>query len=51
MAAVIQVVTLDNRDYILRYKDFSYREVDKLLEYIENQIKHSEGSKINIRKW
>lgn len=42
---------MDSKDYIERYKDFTYGEVDELLDFVRQQIEISKVVKIHIRKW
>jgi hypothetical protein len=51
MARVIQVVILDNKEYILEYKNFGYGEIEKLLEYVKFNVASPDSTKIHIRKW
>lgn len=51
MKPTFQVVLLDNRDYIIAYKDFALDEIKSMLKYIEETCLTKEVSDIKIKKW
>lgn len=51
MALIIQVVVLDDRDYILDYKDFRAVDRAEINNYIWTQMAINNHVKIQIRKW
>lgn len=51
MARKIQIVIMDAKDYILEYKDFKPPNYNDMLDYIREQVKNPNATKIHIRKW
>lgn len=47
----IQVVVMDNKDYILEFRDFNLKQIIQLSNYVIDMIRNSEVNKIHIRKW
>jgi hypothetical protein len=48
---MIQVVVMDNKNYILEFKDFTLKQIIQLSNYVIHQVRNPEACKIDIIKW
>ena len=46
-----QVVALDSKDYIQEYKNFTWNEIPKMLEYIDYHATNGIVQTIKITRW
>lgn len=53
----VEVISLDERDFINNYKQFAYHQgnklntLDAIKEYVDNEFPKSDCNKITIKKW
>lgn len=46
-----QVVSLDKKGYIERFKDFDWRDIDEMLVYLNMEVTNGNVAKVEITRW
>lgn len=47
----VQVVVMDEKSFILEFKDFDVKDTKEVFQYILTKLRDYEVDKIHIRKW